>query len=185
MMVGKIKMRGLLYVIVILFTIHCSLFTISFSTIDCPLQNNVTVQYEIRDKAGKALPLTDSLSVVTMRVDGEYILVDITTQENNQYVLLNRLIGKSSFSLPISYSHPEDILYFCFTDTAKTVVDTVWIKKDDIPHFESVDCNPAFFHKITDVRYSRNYIDSLVLLNRSVTYDQETVHFRLVPKSSD
>ena len=184
-MVGKIKMRGLLYVIVILFTIHCSLFTISCSTIDCPLQNNVTVQYEIRDKAGKALPLTDSLSVVTMRVDGEYILVDITTQENNQYVLLNRLIGKSSFSLPISYSHPEDILYFCFTDTAKTVVDTVWIKKDDIPHFESVDCNPAFFHKITDVRYSRNYIDSLVLLNRSVTYDQETVHFRLVPKSSD
>jgi hypothetical protein len=65
------------------------------------------------------------------------------------------------------------------------VVDTVWIKKDDIPHFESVDCNPAFFHTITDVRYSRNYIDSLVLLNRSVTYDQETVHFRLVPKSSD
>jgi len=171
-------MRKLLFFFVVVLLAACS-------TIDCPIQNNVTVQYEIRDKAGKALSLTDSLSVVTMRLDGEYVFLDITTLNNNQYVLLNRLIGKSSFSLPISYSHPEDVLYFCFTDTVKTVVDTVWIKKDDIPHFESVDCNAAFFHEITDVRYSRNYIDSLVLLNRSVTYDQQTVHFRLVPKSSD
>ena len=182
---GMLAMNRWLCVVSILFTCMPSLIMSSCSSIDCPVQNTVSVQYEIRDKVGNALPLTDSLSVVTMRVDGEYILVDITTQENNQYVLLNRLIGKSSFSLPISYSHPEDVLYFCFTDTVKTVVDTVWIKKDDIPHFESVVCNPAFFHKITEVRYSRNYIDSLVRLNRSVTYDQETVHFRLVPKSSD
>ena len=153
------------------------------SSIDCPVQNIVSVQYEICDKAGKAFALTDSLSVVTMRVDGEYI--DITTLLNSNDVTLNRLIGKSSFSLPISYSHPEDVLFFCFTDTVKTVVDTVWIKKDDIPHFESVDCNAAFFHEITDVRHTRHYIDSLVLLNKSVTYDQTTVHFRLVPKSND
>jgi hypothetical protein len=169
----------------ILFTCLSSLIISSCSSIDCPVENTVSVQYEIRDKAGNALSITDSLSVVTTRVDGQNILLDITTLENNQKVLLNRLIGRSSFSLPISYSHPEDVLYFCFTDTVKTVVDTVWIKKDDIPHFESVDCNAAFFHEITDVRYSRNYIDSLVLLNRSVTYDQQTVHFRLVPKSSD
>lgn len=160
-----------------------SLLAVACSTIDCPVQNVVSVQYEIRDKAGNALALTDSLSVVTMRLDGEY--VNITTLLNSDDVTLNKLIGKSSFSLPISYSHPDDILFFCFTDTVKTVVDTVWIEKEDIPHFESVDCSAAFFHELKSVRHTRNAIDSLVLLNKSVTYDQKTVHFKLVPKTRD
>ena len=161
------------------------LVIISCSSIDCPVANTVSVQYEVRDKAGKALPLTDSLSVVTTRLDGKNILLDITTRENDQKVLLNRLTGKSSFSLPISYSHPEDILYFCFTDSVKTLVDTVWIKKDDIPHFESVDCAAAFFHELTDVKHTHHAIDSLVLINTSVDYDVQTVHFYLYPKTDN
>ncbi|MBP5798933.1 MAG: hypothetical protein J6W43_03350 [Prevotella sp.] len=169
-------MRKLLFFFVVVWLAACS-------SIDCPVQNIVSVQYEICDKAGKSLPITDSLSVITARLDGEY--VDITALLNSKEVTLNRLVGKSAFSLPISYSHPEDILFFCFTDSVKTLIDTVWIEKDDIPHFESVDCSAAFFHEITGVRHTRNYIDSLVLLNKSVTYDQTTVHFRLVPKSND
>jgi hypothetical protein len=144
------------------------------STIDCPVENTVSVQYEIRDKAGKELAITDSLSIVSTRQDGDY-------------VILNRLSDKSSFSIPISYAYPEDVLYFCFKnlDNDSIVVDTVCIEKDDFPHFESVDCNASFFHEITNVQYTRHYIDSLVLLNKSVTYDQTTVHFRLVPKDSN
>lgn len=144
------------------------------STIDCPVENTVSVQYEIRDKAGKELAITDSLSIVSTRQDGDY-------------VVLNRLSDKSSFSIPISYAYPEDVLYFCFKnlDNDSIVVDTVCIEKDDFPHFESVDCNASFFHEITNVQYTRHYIDSLVLLNKSVTYDQTTVHFRLVPKDSN
>ena len=144
----------------------------SCSSIDCPVQNVVSVQYEIRDKAGEALSITDSLSVISERKDG-------------QYVSLNRLIGKSAFSLPISYSHPEDVLFFCFKDSVKTLVDTVWIKKDDIPHFESVDCSAAFFHELTNVRHTHNAIDSLVIVNTSVTYDVNTVHFYLYPKTGN
>ena len=144
------------------------------STIDCPVENTVSVQYEIRDKAGKELAITDSLSIVSTRQDGDY-------------VVLNRLSDKSSFSIPISYAYPEDVLYFCFKnlENDSIVVDTVCIEKDDFPHFESVDCNASFFHEITNVQYTRHYIDSLVLLNKSVTYDQTTVHFRLVPKDSN
>ena len=144
----------------------------SCSSIDCPVQNVVSVQYEIRDKAGEALSITDSLSVISERKDG-------------QYVSLNRLIGKSAFSLPISYSHPEDVLFFCFKDSVKTLVDTVWIKKDDIPHFESVDCSAAFFHELTNVRHTHNAIDSLVIVNTSVNYDVNTVHFYLYPKTGN
>ena len=162
-----------------------SLVVFSCSSIDCPVQNTVSVQYEIRDKSGEALSITDSLSVVTKRLDGKDILLDITTRDNNSEVVLNRLTGKSSFSLPISYSHPEDILYFCFIDSVKTVVDTVWIKKNDIPHFESVDCSAAFFHELTGVRHTHNAIDSLVLINTPVTYDVKTVHFYLYPKTGN
>ena len=144
----------------------------SCSSIDCPVQNVVSVQYEIRDKAGEALSITDSLSVISERKDG-------------QYVSLNRFIGKSAFSLPISYAHPEDVLFFCFKDSVKTLVDTVWIKKDDIPHFESVDCSAAFFHELTNVRHTHNAIDSLVIVNTSVTYDVNTVHFYLYPKTGN
>ena len=171
-------MRKLLFFFVVVWLTACS-------SIDCPVQNIVSVQYEIRDKAGDALSIKDTLSVITTRLDGSNILLDITTHLNGQDVILNRLIDKSAFSLPISYSHPEDILFFCFTDTAKTVVDTVWIKKDDIPHFESVDCSAAFFHRLTDVRYTHNYIDSLVIIEPSVDYDQTTVHFHLYPKVSN
>jgi hypothetical protein len=160
-----------------------ALLLFSCSSIDCPVNNLVTVQYEIRDKAGAALAITDSLSVITTRLDGQY--VDVTALYNSETVTLNKLIGKSSFSLPISYSHPEDVLYFCFTDSVRTVVDTVWIKKDDIPHFESVDCSAAFFHEIRDVRHTYNAIDSLVLVNSSVTYDAKTVHFYLYQKTGN
>ena len=171
-------MRKLLFFMVVLWLAACS-------TIDCPVQNIVSVQYEIRDKTGAALSIKDTLSVVTTRLDGTDVLLDITTLLNGKSVILNKLIDKSAFSLPISYSHPEDILFFCFTDSVKTLVDTVWIEKDDIPHFESVDCSAAFFHELKGVRFTRHAIDSLVLLNKSVTYDQETAHFRLVPKSGD
>ena len=161
-----------LCVVSMLFIYLSSFVFSSCSSIDCPVQNTVSVQYQIRDKAGDALSITDSLSVISERADGKY-------------VSLNRLIGKSAFSLPISYSHPEDILFFCFTDSVKTLVDTVWIKKDDIPHFESVDCSAAFFHELTNVRHTHNAIDSLVLINTSVTYDVNTVHFYLYPKTGN
>lgn len=160
-------MRKMFLFVVVVWLTACS-------TIDCPVENTVSVQYEIRDKAGKELAITDSLSIISTRQDGDYII-------------LNRLSNKSSFSIPISYAYPEDVLYFCFKnlDNDSIVVDTVCIEKDDFPHFESVDCNASFFHEITDVHHTRHYIDSLVLLNKSVTYDQTTVHFRLVPKRSD
>ncbi len=136
-------MRKMFLFVVVVWLTACS-------TIDCPVENTVSVQYEIRDKAGKELAITDSLSIVSTRQDGDY-------------VVLNRLSDKSSFSIPISYAYPEDVLYFCFKnlDNDSIVVDTVCIEKDDFPHFESVDCNASFFHEITNVQYTRHGIISI------------------------
>ena len=132
------------------------------SSIDCPVNNTVATLYQIRNSDGTDINILDS-------------------------ALYNKGIGISSFSLPISYLHPEDVLVFKFDNSNKDlhVADTVWIKKDDYPHFESVDCNTSYFHTLTGVKYTSHYIDSIVIKNPSVTYDYETVHLYLYPKSNN
>ncbi len=145
---------------------------VACSSIDCPVYSKVEAHYFIYNSDGTALKLTDTLSVNTKRSRGLDTLI------------YNQGVGVSDFYLPMSYSHPEDILEFTFFNGADSfrVVDTVWVKKDDIPHFESVDCNVSFFHRLTSVEYTTHHIDSLVISNPSVTNDQTTEHFRLYPK---
>ena len=145
------------------------------SSVDCPVNNTVAALYQVRSKDGAALPLADTMTVSTTRANGK------------DTIIYNKGISISQFSLPVSYSHPEDVLVFQFDikESNLHVVDTVWIKKTDYPHFESVDCNTAYFHTMTDVKYTCNYIDSIVINNPSVTYDSQTVHFYLYPKSND
>ena len=145
----------------------CCLLITACSSVDCPIQNTVSTQYVICDEQGEA-SFADTLWIWTQRSDGTDTL------------LLNRLTGKSSFSLPISYSHPEDVLVFYIADTTGVAtLDTLWLKKDDIPHFESVDCSAHFFHRITGVRYTHDGIDSVNFINSLVDYDQNKTHLHL------
>ena len=82
-------------------------------------------------------------------------------------------------------SELQDILVFNVYNQTVSIFDTVWVKKDDIPHFESVDCNASFFHRLTDVRYTHHFIDSIVIKNPSVDYEKTTIHFYVYPKISD
>ena len=142
------------------------------SSVDCPVNSIVETIYNVYDSEGNELALSDTLTVTSARMDGQ----DTT--------LLNKLVDKETFNLPISYSHAEDVLVFHFDNGNNNlhVTDTVWIKKDDYPHFESVDCSAAFFHELTAVRTTHNAIDSIVIKNPSVTYDPETEHFYLYLK---
>lgn len=165
-------MRKLLYLMLVMMAAACS-------SIDCPVDNVVETRYSIMDSEGQGLTLSDTMMVRSTRADG------------TDTIIFNRGIGINNFALPISYSHPEDILYFSFDNTflvdsdtvSLHIQDTVWVKKEDYPNFESVDCNAVFFHQLTDVRYTRNYIDSIVIKNPSVTYDPYTVHFYFYPKT--
>ncbi len=144
---------------------------VACTTIDCPVNNTVETHYGVLDSSGSEFLSTDTLWVFTYRNDG------------TQTVILNSLIAASKFYLPISYSHPEDVLYFYQKNDSVEYLDTVCVKKEDHPHFESVDCSASFFHTITDVRYTTHGIDSIVINNRTVDYDSTTVHFHFYPKS--
>ena len=145
------------------------------SSIDCPVDATVTTQYQIKNSDGTEHTLSDTMTVTSVRSDGK------------DTILYNKGIGISKFTLPVSYTHPEDVLVFQFDNSNNNlhITDTLWIKKYDYPHFESVDCDTTYFHTITDVKYTCNYIDSIVINNSSVTYDSQTVHFYLYPKSND
>lgn len=153
----------------------CTVFAAACSSIDCPVDNTVAAVYHIYNRDENELKLGDVMTVTTVRRDG----TDST--------LFNQGTGISEFSLPVSYSHAEDVLVFHFTNEERKldVKDTVWIEKEDIPHFESVDCNAIFFHNLTAVRHTQHYIQSIVINNPSVTYDKNVVHFRLYPAGSN
>lgn len=147
------------------------LFITACSSIDCPVQNTIAVYYKICsfDNGEEVTDtLNDTLYVWTQRSDGKDTL------------LLNRGVNITSFSLPPSYSHPEDMLVFYVVDTAHVwTLDTVWLKKNDIPHFESVDCSAHFFHELTAVRSTHRGIDTIIINNPSVTYDPTVVNLHI------
>ena len=148
-------------------------FLLSCSSIECPVENLVYTKYGVYNGTGQADTLSgDTLYVFSLRVDGS----DTT--------LLNRGVNVTSFNLPISYSSPEDTLFFLRVSPDDVfLIDTVWIKKENIPHFESVDCSASFFHKITAVRTTHNGIDSIVINHADVNYDTSSQHFHVYFKS--
>lgn len=137
----------------------------SCSSIDCPVENLVLAHYKFYDAEGDSLILYDSLSVTSKAKDG------------SEALLLNKMTEKASFLLPLSYSLSEDILVLDFWDGMDHLYDTLWVKKDNIPHFESIDCNAKFFHRLTGVRCTTHNIDSVVIKNSYVDFNNATVHF--------
>lgn len=135
------------------------------STIDCPLSNAVYATYRL---AGPLATLADTLTISTPRTG----LADT--------VLLNRAVQTDSFALPMSYSHTTDVLYLdiCPADGQRTI-DTVTISKTPRPHFEAVDCPPAYFHTLTAVSSTHHRIDSIQIHYPDVNYDATKTHFIL------
>lgn len=129
------------------------------SSIDCPLNNKVEMRYAFSEK------MNDTLSIFTKNSKGADTL------------LVNRLVGSDSLYLPISHQNEVDELYFKRTNTALAqTIDTVKIAKQNIPHFESVDCGVIFFHRISSVSTTHHGIDSLVINQPHVTYDASKPH---------
>lgn len=141
------------------------------SSIDCPLNSRVSATYKFAGATGRV----SSVSVTTTTDEAE----------GNDSVLINQQASIDSVSLPMSYARAEDTFRFYFTAEGDTTLcDTVVVAKQDQPHFESVDCNPAIFHTITGVRHTSNAIEKIDINNNTVTYDASKAHFIIYLKDS-
>lgn len=145
------------------------LMAVSCSSIDCPMNSLVYTQYQLLDGDGNAYVLRDTLTVSTARNAG------------NDSVLINKDVNVKAFDLPVSYANECDVFYFELRDSLGNapLTDTVTVVKDNMPHFESADCPPSFFHKITAVNATRNAIDSIAINNPDVNYDTSKKHINI------
>lgn len=143
------------------------------SSIDCPLNNRTYASFRL---AGDVTKLVDTLTVSTPR--------NIDNPEEDT-VLINRLVDTDSLSLPMSYQRTEDVYIFTFVqkDTELKTIDTLWVSKENEPHFESVDCNPVMFHTIKDVRFTQRAIDDIKVNYNKVTYNDAKAHFLIYLKN--
>ena len=118
--------------------------------------------------------LNDTLTISTPRAYG------------SDTILISNQINATNLLVPMSYVQDEDILYFTMIDTLSVIRrDTVTVKKTNEPHFESVDCSPSYFHKITGIRYTHNAIDSITISKSKVDYDTEVgnLHIYFKPRN--
>ena len=136
------------------------------SSIDCPVENTVRTVYQVIDDDGAEISCADTVYVWSQRFDGQDTL------------LLNRAVGASQYSLPISSQRPADTLVWLVADTLhQFTLDTVVVEKEDLPHFESVDCATSFFHRIHRISTSHHGIDTIIINRSFVDYDSQTPHF--------
>lgn len=169
-----LRTRGLHILPLCIITVFL-LGTASCSSVDCPLNSLVYTQYQLLTPAGTVDTLYDTLTISTKRIiDG------------NDSVLINRNVRTTEFSLPISYAQPQDVFYFETIDTVTkaTTYDTVTVTKENMLHFESVDCSPSYFHTITAVSSTDNAIDSIIIIHPDVNYDTSQKHFNIYFKHS-
>ena len=132
------------------------------TSLDCPLNNTVYTKYKLM---GDNKTLKDTLTISTKKIEG------------TDSVLINKDVNVDSFSLPMSYSLDEDVLFFEIHTLSKQVFkDTVTVSKENRSHFESVDCSPIMFHNITDVRYTTNKVEKVTINNSYVTYNDAQAH---------
>ncbi len=138
---------------------------ISCDNFSCPLNNTVesvygfyAAEYDADGQlAGRAVNVGDTITITALGPDS---------------VLANKLIGKSSVSLPVSYYGDEDVLQFCYTDQERRIAyDTVWVAKRNQHHWDDPSCAVHIWHTITAVRSTHNLIDTLVISNPEVNYD--------------
>ena len=136
----------------------------SCSNIDCPLSNSVSAKYIFYNSAGKASAVVkDTLTVKAAGTDT---------------IFFNRGVNLKEVNLPISYRKNADTLLFCIPNTGESRTDTVVVGHTNEAHFESIDCSPSMFHKITSVTLKKGSgsenvarIDSVALNTPKVNYN--------------
>ena len=155
-------MRKIVIIIVLLTVI------VSCVSIDCPVQNTVATTFVLKKPKGG----TDTMNIDTLNVWSHRLVYKDNKRDT---VLINRLCGnKTSFSILASHTLSEDSLFTQLKDTlGHSWLDTICIVKENSPHFESVDCHATYFHKITDLKYTRHGIDSITINNREINYDSQ------------
>lgn len=150
-------------------TLACAVLALMLaacSSIDCPLSTAVSAKYLFYDSdGGKSTVMKDSLTVTAMGSDT---------------VIYNRGINLSELDLPMSYRNAADTLVFHFGGSDASRTDTLIVGHTNQAHFESIDCSPTMFHKITSLQLLRGAASSKITRIDSVAVNNSNVNYNAV-----
>ena len=101
------------------------------------------------------------------------------TPAGKDTTLLNMAQDIQDFVLPLKIGETCDTMLFHFSDSWENkVTDTLCIYHDNMPHFESVECPAAVFHKLSAVEWRNDassktsvFIDSVAIVRELVDYN--------------
>ena len=126
------RLQGMMLIGLSFLLCHLSFSISSCSSIDCPVQNTVNTKYKLVKADGTTDTLnTDTLWIWSPRANGkasrDYQLDDDDT------LLINSLCGPSatSFSIPISYTLPEDVVKDKISARVENGILTVTLPKQE------------------------------------------------------
>lgn len=158
----------------------------------CTLYNSTNCELTFYGEGDRVIALNEYLTV---------------TATGASQVILNKGMGYTNIKLQLSYTNDVDTLLFehwTTTTTTETVtddegnettteveedtphvVDSLFIRKTNKPHFESPDCGTAVFHDIEDAwyrndsRYPDDGLFDFIYINHAQVYYNSSDNLRL------
>ena len=144
----------------------CMIVSTACSNIDCPLSNTVSAKYIFYNSATKASAvIKDTLTIKAAGTDT---------------VLYNLGVNLTEVNLPMSYSNSADTLLFNISNNGEKRTDTIVVAHTNEAHFESIDCSPAMFHKITSAKLLGGTGSAKVVKIDSVAVNNSKVNYNVV-----
>ena len=185
----KLKSRSLLIMLGLL-SFH---FLWSCSASNCPLESTVTCNDGFYDSEGTAVSYNDEITVTTLLPgyhtvyiyrklgyptmtltlqDSSYIesgYSETITDVRRDTVLVNKLSGGSSMSLPMQYFSTSDTIVISYSSISNK--DTLYISHDSYSHIDLPECGTHRFHTLHDVRSTDSGIYGVEITNPKVNYE--------------
>lgn len=141
----------------------------------CPTVTYAYANFTVVNQAGKSTYFRDTVTVIGVTE----ATVNGTTQTVRD-TIINKETSVKTLALPLSYAEQTT---FIFQYSSKTP-DTIRISHTNEPYFFNVDCGTMMFHSITTHALQRHFMDSLTLINPSVTNDAKE-NFRIYITAAD
>ncbi len=83
-------------------------------------------------------------------------------------IVVNHVTNIDEIALPICYTQECDTVLIEYETED---IDTLYVGHTNIPYFISLDCGTGMYHKLTDLRYTKNFIDSAAIITPNINFD--------------
>ncbi len=151
------KARALLILVLM------AIFTSSCDILNCTPADVRCLQIDLYDTNEQPITLPDTLTVKACGTDS---------------ILVNRSLNTKQILLPLSYHAPVDTFILWNYGENYSYKDTLFVAKSNDIYYESPDCPTVMMHTIKSAHCTKEYLDSVSLVDAKVNFT-ETTHIRL------